>query len=151
ARSPIPAANNVLGSYNVTASVAGLTPATFNLTNTVGSPQSVVAISGTPQSTIAGTTFSAALQAKVSDALSNPVSGVTVTFTAPSIGTNPTFTDSSTPTIPPALPVFARSPIPAANNVLGSYNVTASVAGLTPATFNLTNTVGSPQSVVAIS
>src|SRR5262249_49849318 len=53
--------------------------------------QSVAAFSGTPQSTTVATAFGSALQAKVVDGSSNPVSGVAVTFTAPSSGASATF------------------------------------------------------------
>jgi hypothetical protein len=39
-------------------------------------------VSGTPQSATVNTAFTSALQAKVTDSASNPLSGVTVTFTA---------------------------------------------------------------------
>jgi hypothetical protein len=81
ASAPAPTANTTAGSYGVTASVTGIaTSAVFNLTNVAGSPQSVVAFSGTPQSATGGTLFGSALQAKVIDAYSNPVPGVSVTF-----------------------------------------------------------------------
>jgi adhesin/invasin len=68
----------------VTASVTGVAaPATFNLSNTAGPAQSIVTLSGTPQSATVATTFGSALQAKVTDAFANPVSGVAVTFAAP--------------------------------------------------------------------
>ena len=47
---------------------------------------SVTATAGTPQSTAVNTAFGTALQATVRDAGNNPVSGVTVTFTAPGSG-----------------------------------------------------------------
>ena len=49
----------------------------------VGSPATVTANGGTPQSAVVTTAFGTALSALVTDANSNPVSGVTVTFTAP--------------------------------------------------------------------
>jgi hypothetical protein len=87
----IPTANNTVGSYSVTASLAGGASATFNLTNTAGPPQSVIAVAGTPQSTPISTSFGNALQAKVTDAFSNPLSGITVTFTAPASSASAAF------------------------------------------------------------
>src|SRR6185295_5940182 len=78
----IPTANNTAGSYSVTASIAG-SSATFNLTNNAGPAQLVTAFAGTPQSTPISTSFGSALQAKVTDAFSNPLAGLTVTFTPP--------------------------------------------------------------------
>src|SRR5262245_63858041 len=50
---------------------------------------------GTPQSTVVSTAFGTALQALVKDGSSNPVSGVTVTFTAPGSGASGTFPGAS--------------------------------------------------------
>src|SRR5262249_7876545 len=92
--------------------------------------------------------FVARLQAKVTDALSNPVSGVTVIFTAPSTGASATFGGSSLVTVTTDAAGIATSPIAAANSITGSYAVTASLAGpATPATFNLTN---SPHSFTSV-
>src|SRR4029077_18978862 len=58
--------------------------------------QSITATAGTPQTTTVGTAFGAALQATVKNGLGNPVSGVTVTFTAPGSGASATFGGSTT-------------------------------------------------------
>src|SRR5207302_168863 len=68
----------------------------FSATGAVGPPSSAVAFSGTPQSAAVGTAFGSPLQTKVTDASSNPVSGVTVTFTAPASGAGATFSGSAT-------------------------------------------------------
>ena len=121
----------------------------FSLTNTPGSPQSVVAVSGTPQAAILGRAFTNALQAKVTDALANPISGATVTFTAPSSGASARFGGSNSTTATTNALGIAISPIPVANNTAGSYNVAAAMAGITAAaTFSLTNTAGN---IVAVS
>ena len=52
---------------------------------------SVTATAGTPQSAVVNTAFGTALQATVRDAGNNPVSGVTVTFTAPASGASARF------------------------------------------------------------
>ena len=61
-------------------------------------PQSVAAFSGTPQTVRRRRTF-AALQARVTDALSNPTAGVPVTFTAPSSGASATFNGTNSITV----------------------------------------------------
>ena len=77
-------ANLAAGTYNVTASIAGVAgSAMFVLTNLPGPPKSLKASGGTPQSSVVNTPFSTALQATVADAAGNPLSGVTVTFAAP--------------------------------------------------------------------
>jgi hypothetical protein len=131
-------ANSLAGSYTVTAMVTGVnTPASFNLTNTPGSPASVSATAGTPQSTTVNALFGIALQATVRDASSNPISGVPVTFAAPPSGASATFSGSATVTTNSS--GIATAPTLTANGTAGSYTVTASVSGLTPASFNLTN------------
>jgi len=100
----------------------------------------VIAVyAGSPQSANVGTSFASALQAKVTDASGNPVSGVTVTFTAPASGASATFNGSNSATAITTASGVATSPAPTANSIAGSYTVTASVPGLTPANFSLTN------------
>src|SRR6202030_3698018 len=78
-------ANSIAGGpYNVAATAPGVaTAANFALTNTAGSAAAITATAGTPQSATISTAFTTALQATVKDSGNNPVSGVTVTFTAP--------------------------------------------------------------------
>jgi hypothetical protein len=139
-------ANLTAGSYGVTASVAGVVaPATFNLTNTVGVPTSIVVFAGTPQSTAINTAFATQLQVLVTDLGGNPVGGATVNFTAPGSGPSATV---------PATAITSGSGIASvtatANATPGSYAVSATVVGVaTPASFSLTNTAGSAASVTA--
>jgi hypothetical protein len=138
------------GPYNVTATVAGVaTPATFSLTNTQGQPGSITATSGSGQSAQVNTAFTNLLVATVRDAGGNPVSGVTVTFTAPASGAGATFTGGNT-AVTNASGVASKAVT--ANSIAGSYNVTASAPGVaTPATFSLTNTAGAAASIEATS
>src|SRR5262249_8196600 len=78
--------------------------------------------------------------AKVTDASSNPAPNVTVTFTAPASGASAIFGGSNTVSAVTNASGIAVSPVPTANSVAGTYTVTASVTGLAPANFNLTNT-----------
>jgi hypothetical protein len=106
-------------------------------------PQAVTVFSGNSQLATTSSSFVSALQAKVTDGLSNPVSGVAVTFTAPASGASATFGGSTSVTVNTNSAGVATSPIPVANSTAGSYSVTASVAGIaTPATFTLTNFAG---------
>ncbi|MGB9235826.1 MAG: hypothetical protein WCC04_15560 [Terriglobales bacterium] len=149
ATSSVFTAGTEAGAYMVTAAVAGVsTAANFNLTNLAGAPASVTATSGSGQSAAAGAAFTSPLVATVLDADSNPVSGVTVTFTAPSSGASGTFTTSGTNTeqdITGANGVATSSTFTANSVIGGPYTVTGTVAGVTtPANFNLTNTVPPP-------
>ena len=129
-------------SYAVTASAPGIPiPANFSLTNTAGAAASVTATAGTPQSTAINTAFGTALQATVRDAGSNPVSGVTVTFTAPGSGASARFSGLTTATAVTNASGIATAPTLTANGTTGTYAVTATAPGVaTPASFNLTNT-----------
>lgn len=101
---------------------------------------SISASAGTPQSTTVSTVFSTALHASVKDSYTNPVSGATVTFTAPGSGTSAAFSGSATATAVTNSSGIASAPALTANSQTGSYTVTATVTGVsTPANFALTN------------
>jgi uncharacterized protein YkwD len=108
-------------------------------------PQSVVAVAGTPQTANAGATFGTQLQAKALDASSQPVAGVTVVFTVPASGASASFpggaTSASAVTNGSGI---ATAPVLTANGSEGLYTVSATVAGLAPALFNLTNATAPP-------
>lgn len=147
-------ANGMIGAYMVTASVAGVTATTtFSLTNTSGSAASITATSGSLQDATISTAFQAPLVATVVDANQNPVSGASVTFTAPpssvASGTfnNGTATEKDTTDASG----MATSSTFTANANAGAYTVTAAVAGLTPASFTLTNITGAVISITPTS
>jgi hypothetical protein len=103
-------------------------------------PAQIAATGGTPQSATAGTSFTAPLVVVVRDASGNPVRGAVVTFTAPSSGPGGSFAGGvSTATTNGA--GLAAAPAFTANQLAGSYVVTASVTGVAAqVTFSLTNT-----------
>jgi hypothetical protein len=102
--------------------------------NGAGPPASITATGGTPQFAMLGATFPSALQVTVTDANGLPVAGATVTFTAPSNGASAAL--SSVTAVTNASGV--ASVTATANNIPGSYIVTASVGAIsTP--FSLTN------------
>ncbi|MDR3639528.1 MAG: hypothetical protein P4L84_37350 [Isosphaeraceae bacterium] len=114
----------------------------------------ITATAGTPQSALVNTAFATALQAKVTDQNGNPLSGVTVTFAAPTTGVSGKFTGGlTTVTASTNASGLATAPTFTANGTAGSYSVTASVSGVaTPATFSLTNTAAVvPTSITAVS
>ena len=147
ATSAVITANATTGSYIVSASVAGVsTSANFALTNTAGKAASVIASSGTPQSATVNAAFASPLVVAVKDASGNPVSGVTVTFTAPASGASGTFAGGVNTATTNASGA-ASSAVFTANATAGGYSVTASVAGVsTSASFTLTNTAIGGQS-----
>ena len=100
----------------------------------------LVATAGTPQSTTVGTAFGTNLAATLTES-TIPVSGVSVTFTAPASGASGTFANTGTNTetvITDSNGVATASQF-TANHTSGSYSVTAAVTGLGSATFSLTN------------
>ncbi len=111
-----------------------------------GDPAAIVATAGTPQSARVSTAFAAPLAAKVTDAAGNAVGGAQVTFTAPASGASATFPGPSASVVAATgANGVATSPVPTANATVGSYAVTATVAGLSgpSASFALSNTAAS--------
>ena len=102
-------------------------------------PSTITAIGGTPQSTTVLAPFAVPLQVQVNDATGNPLSGVTVTFTAPSTGASATLSSASATT-----DAGGHASVSAvANATVGTYAVTASATGVaTPASFALNNVGG---------
>jgi hypothetical protein len=140
------------GPYTVTASVAGVaTPASFSLTNLSASPAKVAVTSGSGQSAVINTAFTAPLVATVTDSGNNPVSGVVVTFTPPASGASGTFAGGANTATTNASGV-ATSAVFTSNSVAGGpYNVVASATGATSANFSFTNTPGPASKVVVTS
>jgi hypothetical protein len=145
-------ANGVVGDYEITATLPGATsPATFSMSNTTGAPASISAESGSQQTATISTAFGALLVAKVVDAFGNPVSGVSVTFTAPAAGASGTFTNgTNTETDTTGVNGDVTSTTFTANATGGGpYNVVASAASQTTANFVLTNNIPAPGALVA--
>jgi hypothetical protein len=108
-----------------------------------GTGPGIAATAGTPQTTSVNTAFPVALRATVTDATNSPLSGVTVTFTAPSSGASAKFNGSLTATAVTNAGGVAVAPALTAFGQAGSYSVTANANGVnTPASFSLTNTLG---------
>ena len=145
ATSAVFTAGTTAGAYAVTASVSGAsTPASFSLTNNAGPAATITPTSGTSQGAALGGAFAVPLVATVVDSDSNPVSGVTVTFTAPASGASGTFASNGTATETDTTSAsgVATSSAFTANSTVGSYVVTAAVTGISVAAdFSLTNAV----------
>jgi adhesin/invasin len=126
------------GPKQLTASSSSQAPAvssTFQIT--AGTPATITAIAGTPQSTTVSTLFLMLLQAQVKDLAGNPVGGASVTFVAPTSGPSGTFSG-------PATAItdnngIATAPLFTANSTPGSFAVIASATGVSSqAAFSLT-------------
>ncbi len=148
-------ANGTIGAVVVTASVAGVIATTsYSLTNTSGPPASITATSGSLQDAQVSTAFGAPLVATVVDSNQNPVSGASVTFTAPATGAGGTFASNSSNTETDTTDVsgLATSSAFTADAAAGVYTVTATVTGVTTgANFQLTNVTGALISIAATS
>ena len=128
------------GTYQLQAetnSVASGTSQVFQIT--AGIPATILATGGTPQSAIILTAFGAPPQATVTDASGNPAAGVPVMFLAPSSGASGSFSGQSTVTANTDAQGHV-SVVFTANNIAGTYGVTASSTAVTgSAVFTLTN------------
>ncbi|MGH8174532.1 MAG: Ig-like domain-containing protein, partial [Rhodanobacteraceae bacterium] len=104
--------------------------------NSAGAAAATIAAFGTVQSAVVGTAFPDPLVVQVVDAFGNPVEGVAVTFDAPDTGASAVFSADTVSTDTNGLASASAT----ANSIVGSYEVTASVDGVTPAaTFSLSN------------
>ncbi len=101
--------------------------------------------SGTPQTATINTQFSLPLKASVTET-GNLIAGDTVVFTAPATGASGTFPGASrTDTVVTNASGIATSRVFTANNIIGTYNVTASIGATYPnINFALTNTTPLP-------
>jgi hypothetical protein len=145
-------ANTRAGSYQVTASVGGVSlAASFTLTNKAGAPAHVVVTSGSGQTATVAKGFTKPLVVTVTDKYGNPVAGAKVTFTAPASGASGTFGKGvGSITVTTAANGQASASLKA-NTRAGSYQVTASVNGISiPANFALTNTAGAATTLTIV-
>jgi protocatechuate 3,4-dioxygenase beta subunit len=137
-------ANALVGSYTVSASVAGVADiADFHLTNTYGTGILIDPISGVDQGANIGDAFTCLLAVQVTDN-GLPMGGVNVAFEAPTSGASSILSDgvnSGTSLQVPTDPTGVALVQATANDIAGSYVVTATLVGSTapPASFHLTN------------
>jgi hypothetical protein len=141
-------------SYALTATSSGLSSASATTSVSVGAATTIVISSGSSQSAVVYTSFASPLVALVTDAYGNPVSGATVTFTAPGSSASGTFqaaaiggsclsSGGSAVTACTATTNsngLASSLTFAANKIAGSYSVATTSSGTTPNPLNFTET-----------
>jgi hypothetical protein len=99
--------------------------------------------SGSGQRAIVNAAFASPLAVIVKDVLNNPVSGVTVSFSAPGTGASAALSSPTAVTDASGLASVTAT----ANTVSGAYSVTASATGVTLVNFSLTNAAGTPASM----
>jgi hypothetical protein len=138
------------GTYTVQIQITGSDATSANVSTPVTvytpAPSALAVSAGSGQSTPVATAFNAPLQVQVTDQYTHPLGGVAVTFTAPASGAGGTFasTGSGTVTVQTNGSGLATAPTFTADTTAGTYSVTASVAGLSPVAFSLTNSPGAP-------
>jgi hypothetical protein len=144
---------NKIGIYRVTASVAGLggSPVSYRLSSTVGLPKTLTLVQGSGQTKPINTALDAAYVVRVLDVASNPVPGVTVSFSIDTIpsgsaGQSLRVVNSLTDAQGQAQAVLTLG------SKVGSYVVSATSAGLdgSPVRFAARATAG-PAAVVVLS
>jgi uncharacterized protein (TIGR03437 family) len=131
--------NAPIGDQNVILTIGGIASPVVILPVAAGNPASLTISGGTPQTGSLDTQFALPLSVSVADAESNPVTGATVTFTAPALsGPSVTFANGVNTAVTNSSGVASLAAF--ANGSTGTFNVTAAVAGLaSQATFALTN------------
>lgn len=144
ATAPAFKANTIAGAFAVAVATPGVaTPATFDLINVPDAPATLTGSAGSGQSASVTTVFVTALAARVADANGNPIRDVAVTFTAPGSGASGTFASgSATATANTNASGIATAPPFTASGTTGAYTVIASISGMHPTSFALTNLAG---------
>ncbi len=110
----------------------------FSFPSCMGLPANLIVSSGSGQTTRVGTAFPQALVVLVKDGFGNPMPGVTVTWSAPTVGASATFSAPTSTTNGFGLATIGVSASPVLGSIFGSYVVTAQVGTLT-ASFDLSN------------
>jgi adhesin/invasin len=139
----------------VTASVGSVsTPASFDLSNSAGSPTKV-SVAGGGQSVTVNTAFAKPLKIRFFDQYGNPVPGVPVTFAGPSTGPGVIFSNGNVTITDFTNAKGQVSEAITANTKAGSYSALASVVSFLDFSsftmFSLTNRPGAPASITATS
>ena len=124
---------------------SGISPISTPITIDAGSPALLSVVSGSGQSAIVGTAYSTAFQVELTDAYGNPISGASVTFTAPVSSASGTFGGNSTVTTTAS--GIATAPTFTAGSTAGSFAVTAT-SGSFSTSFQLTNNPGVANTLV---
>jgi len=138
------AANNTAGSFQVNASVAGVSPAAVSITNQAGGATQLVLVSGGGQSAAVNQAFAAPLVVRANDAQGNPVSGAQISFTAPGAGASAVLVGSPAATNVNGLVSVSAT----ANGTPGSYSVSAAASFGTPVNFSLSNLAAGASALV---
>jgi len=130
-------ANQVAGSYQLTAESSSGTSVAFNLTNLPGAVSGLTISGGDSQTSIVGKSFPQTLRVIAQDSFGNKVPNATVQFTVPTSGASAKFSTLSVVTTSSS--GEAVSPSFTANTVSGSYSIIAKAGNQVAALFSMTN------------
>ena len=143
-----------MGTPTVTAKNGTSIWGTAPLTMTVGPPATTSLNAGSGQSTLVNTGFTNPLVTTVTDAFGNPVSGVSVTFSAPASGASGSFGTCSGGNpqtyqcvVTTTASGQASAPALTANTKSGNYSISAVASGTNTVNFAATNTAASAAQV----
>lgn len=139
------AANKVAGDFLIFAGVPNVPAFSFKMTNIPGAVAALVTVAGNNQATVINGAFAGTLQAKVVDAFGNPIPNVPVSFAGPAAGACVKF-NAGTPSMSDTTGVATSSTM-VANGVIGTYGVSATSPGAAAATFTVSNTAPTIQSL----
>lgn len=138
-------ANSTAGTYSVDATVSGIgSPASFSLENYQLTATTMTIQVGDNQNTLVSTAYSTQLSVLVKDQFDNPMTGVTVTFTAPASSANGTFSDSgnNVTTAVTGGDGIATAAVFTANSTEGDYSLNTTVSGIASPNCNLVSDKG---------
>jgi hypothetical protein len=138
------AANNAAGSFQVSASVAGVAPTSVSIENLAGAATQLSLVSGSAQSAAVNQAFAAPLVVRATDALGNPVAGQSVSFTAPGSGASAALVGSPATTDAGGLASVSAT----ANGTPGNYTVNATASFGAPVSFALSNLAAGASALV---
>lgn len=139
-----PAANAVVGSYRISAQVAGLAPVQFELGNRSAhvndTPATLLLVSGGDQTALIDTAFTAPLVVQVRNAADQPVTGVSVRFAFNASGASARFAgDALSVSVITDANGMASSPEFIANQVTGLYQAQVHADGVPALSVALAN------------
>ena len=130
------------GTYQLKGAVDAVTAISSTFQISPAAARTIAVASGDAQTATVGAAFASPVKASVTDSFGNAVSGVAVTFVSPASGAGVTFGGPAT--VNTDANGVVASPGLTANNLPGTFQITASTSGaLSPASFTLTNVPGS--------
>jgi hypothetical protein len=132
-----------VGANTLTAAAAGVAGPALTLTTTAipGPPAAIARIGAAPSNIVAGQPAGSLIGVTVSDAMGNPIAGVSVAFAVTAGGGTVAPSNAITDALGQATTVFTTGP------TVGTNTANATVAGLSPLSIGTVTIAGAPQSL----